>query len=447
MITPNLNMISSEATHELSNLEKLPIELIINIMLKMDIHDILKIGSTSRTLRAQANSNLLWVELIKRDFGQSEVDAYLKQQNLVFGKSRAKDYYRFLIEKKTMPSYLLNEVNTFSHDFLYFLNRFLFIKDDKDFPSDAVKALEAWLILTDDEKIAALDNTLTQVETLVSFLASSKLKSSNGETLLYLAVIYNHTVLATALLKKNDININQQGSFGNTILCVAASNGKTAVVSALLARNDIAVNMPNTNGNTPLHLAIMNRHTDVVNALIHHKNNHINQKNENGDTPLHLAVKHGHTDILQKLLACKEIDLNITNKDGNTALKDALRYLNIRVATLIIEHRLKSSKHVLLGQGIGICITIATGLILFLGFHIPVAFSVIGSLVSGVTSFALVRGIQDYQKNQENMQTLNIQPYEPAPLALKVLNAREDTAASVPKATATSTPKPVPAFQ
>jgi ankyrin repeat protein len=143
-----------------------------------------------------------------------------------------------------------------------------------------------------------------------------------------------YPVTAKLVDKKDDQNLN--------LLSIACRDNQIALVVALLKLDNINVNQENKNGNTPLHLACQNGNLLVVKALLDHPDIEVNRENNYGGTPLYMACLNGHIMIVKELLSRPDIDVNKGFNEINPLycacvfgrleiVKELLKHDNIRV--------------------------------------------------------------------------------------------------------------------
>jgi ankyrin repeat protein len=177
-----------------------------------------------------------------------------------------------------------------------------------------------------------------------------------NKNLLFIACQNNEVKAVDALLKLNDIRVNQEDQVGITPLCVACQNGHLQIVQKLLNQKDIQVN-----GHvlaSPLTAASKHGHYKVVRELLKHPsikvdpfilrsacaNGHLEVVQELLKYPgieldkdlLIMAGKNGHIKIVRELLKQPEIQVNY---DGGYVLRDACRDGNLPYVQELLKHK------------------------------------------------------------------------------------------------------------
>ena len=179
---------------------------------------------------------------------------------------------------------------------------------------------------------AAASNNVHQMESLMKYGLTPKLKNVVGETALHTAARMGQSEALSFLIHEGaeleakddqqqtplhkaaergfewgvrklvdfECEINAHDAQGHTPLHLAANAEGSREIIRYLILNDAKVNARNKDGDTPLMIAAMNGRLSNVEALIEF---HAGCFLENlmGMTALHLAAKHGQTNVLQKL--------------------------------------------------------------------------------------------------------------------------------------------------
>ncbi|MBA3661068.1 MAG: ankyrin repeat domain-containing protein [Gammaproteobacteria bacterium] len=157
-----------------------------------------------------------------------------------------------------------------------------------------------------------------------------------GATALYIASQNGHSDIVDILLKRHDININNECFNGTTPLYIAAYNGHLNIVEALLQHPQIKVNHAIKDSKaTALLIATQNGYLDIVIALLNHPNIDVNATLNKGTTALISAVQRGHVDIVRALLGRPDIEIDKQCDDGLTALTIAEKLDNKEIVNLI----------------------------------------------------------------------------------------------------------------
>ena len=118
------------------------------------------------------------------------------------------------------------------------------------------------------------------------------------------------------LIKKKDININEEDDYGWTALCFAFSLKYRCIPAAklLLKHPDIDVNKDiSIKGGKLIHTLCRGGRINDLKLLMTHYSLNINAVNAKGFTPLHIAIQKGHGDIIRLLLSDPRIDTEYFN--------------------------------------------------------------------------------------------------------------------------------------
>ncbi len=159
------------------------------------------------------------------------------------------------------------------------------------------------------------------VEALVSDSRCNitRVKSTDGSTALFIAVINRFLGIVELLLSSPDIDkiLNLPTIHGITPLAVAAWNGDVDMVKLLITYNAKVDPISTDNGGdgdgdgdddghgivisgSPLFMAARNGHMEVVKTLLN-EGADVNFANQEGCTPLRAAYEHGHFEIAEYL--------------------------------------------------------------------------------------------------------------------------------------------------
>jgi len=145
------------------------------------------------------------------------------------------------------------------------------------------------------------------------------------------------------LLKRDDIDINQDDDRGFTPLISAIANRNLEIVKLLISKKNININKFNHHFVTPLIYAILKRDTDIVKILLEKDDIDVNQSYDFSFTPLCLAISLNEIDIVKLLLAHKNIAINKMMPSGLNALNLAicignLGWDNLEIIKLLLNH-------------------------------------------------------------------------------------------------------------
>jgi ankyrin repeat protein len=131
--------------------------------------------------------------------------------------------------------------------------------------------------------------------------ADQEYESSDGFSVLDIAVHYGNSLVCTALLE-NGFNVNKQNSIDNeTAIFIATqnhyNNNNADILLQILIQNGGDPDLPNKNGDTPLILVASKKHADkkatdkeIVKLLIEYEAN-IEHRNDKGESALDVATK------------------------------------------------------------------------------------------------------------------------------------------------------------
>jgi ankyrin repeat protein len=156
--------------------------------------------------------------------------------------------------------------------------------------------------------------------------------------LLSIACRNNEVALVDALLKLDNINVNQANNTGTTPLYYACQNGNLMVVKALLARQDIEVNRENNEGVPPLYIACQNGHLMIVKELLSRQDIDVNKGPRNEINPLYGACQFGRLEIVQELLKHDNIRVNDCCL-GQSPLGYACEDGNLELVRELLNHK------------------------------------------------------------------------------------------------------------
>jgi ankyrin repeat protein len=170
--------------------------------------------------------------------------------------------------------------------------------------------------INSDLIIAANENDLDKVRSLLAEGADINARDSQGESALLAAPLTGNYEIVRELLNQG-ADVNVKGDNGYTILMSAASSGKIELLEELLKRG-ADVNAKDSNDNSALTLAIYRHHTDAAKLLIKNKAN-VNSTEKYGVTALMMAIITHNIEIVSELLS-RGADVTARNADNKTAL-------------------------------------------------------------------------------------------------------------------------------
>ncbi|MHB9147942.1 MAG: ankyrin repeat domain-containing protein [Candidatus Amoebophilus sp.] len=160
-----------------------------------------------------------------------------------------------------------------------------------------------------------------------------------GYTPLWLAILQKNERAVSALLEREDIDVNAINNNNErfTPLHLAISKGNEVAISALLARQDIDIKAQDKRRRTPLHRAAKKDNLIVMEKLIA-KGADINAKDEHGISPLYIAVSQGNETVTRMLLT-KNADVNVYSVYfGDTPLHIAIRGEYPEIVKLLLDN-------------------------------------------------------------------------------------------------------------
>lgn len=127
-----------------------------------------------------------------------------------------------------------------------------------------------------------------------------------------------------------------------------SANKVTAENVRFLISKGADVLLRDANGNFPVLFAVLNNKPEIFNVLVEAGGPDIVNLQQNyradGCSLLHIAVYNGHRDITERLISLGGL-LNARNKAGDTPLCDAVRTLNLSLASYLIEQGADVAKY------------------------------------------------------------------------------------------------------
>ena len=161
---------------------------------------------------------------------------------------------------------------------------------------------------------------------------------NSGVTPLHAAVVGNHLECVEELLSVADIEVNQAiHKDGRTALCIAASFGFCGCTRALLKAENIRVNQTAHDGQTALHFAAGWGQIESLRALLLAPGIDVNKRDMKGLTPLHLAAVNGRRGCVEVLLRVARVNVNLANNCAITPLHSAVLKNQLECVRLLLS--------------------------------------------------------------------------------------------------------------
>lgn len=159
------------------------------------------------------------------------------------------------------------------------------------------------------------------IKTLLNLNRDKKLASdASGNSWLHTAASFGRTEAVKLLLKRKDIDINQQSFYGATPLLCALDKRRRAVITVLL-RAGADVNITSRDGRSALFYATESSSEALTEDLLQ-RGARVGAVTDTGDSALHQACKNGQTKVVQVLLD-HGADPVLRAHDGRTPLHNA----------------------------------------------------------------------------------------------------------------------------
>ena len=138
-----------------------------------------------------------------------------------------------------------------------------------------------------------------------------------GQTLLHIACKYGKLNIVMYLIEQQNADPSAKDKIGWTPLHIACWHDKLQIAKYLIEEHNADVESRNNSGETPLHSACKHGNLDIVKYLCQ-LNANKDAKNEYGWTPLYFASKHGFFSTVQYLIS-QGADIHIRSNNGETA--------------------------------------------------------------------------------------------------------------------------------
>ncbi|XP_072046933.1 E3 ubiquitin-protein ligase MIB2-like [Amphiura filiformis] len=175
------------------------------------------------------------------------------------------------------------------------------------------------------------------VSVLLSANADKELTDKDGDAALAFSCFGNKPSVTKLLLKKG-CNPNAVNRVGRSCLHIAAGKGFSACVSALLMRDEIDVNKQDNDDMTSLMRAIESGDSPTIDLIVDEPAVDFTIKNKRGFNPLQYAALKGNAHSTERIVSkCKPDFVESHKEDGWTALHVAIFNNHTEVATALIE--------------------------------------------------------------------------------------------------------------
>ena len=143
---------------------------------------------------------------------------------------------------------------------------------------------------------------------LIQHKANPCMTNKGGESPLYLALRFSHSLASDLINRGADVNTIDY--LGNSPLHDQVLTASTENVAFLLSQKSIQVNIKDKLGRTPLFLAIMFSHYQTISLLLHNGANP-NEPSNIGETPISIALRLGNTYIIKALLLHQKVFVSV----------------------------------------------------------------------------------------------------------------------------------------
>ncbi|KAL8805252.1 MAG: hypothetical protein Q9200_005497 [Gallowayella weberi] len=169
--------------------------------------------------------------------------------------------------------------------------------------------------------------------------ATVNARNNAENTALFEAVYENHPEAVAILLKKPELNVNEEHLHNaeRTPLMFAVRDGYADIVSQLLEDPRIDVNKKALDGTTALSIAAKTGSSISVRFLLEHDSIDLDAVDHNGSSALIHAAIWDHSEIVKQLLSAGA-NSKIKDHNGGTALLRAIDNGNTAVVKIMLEH-------------------------------------------------------------------------------------------------------------
>jgi ankyrin repeat protein len=326
-----------------SLLERMPIDILLNIFSYLSPEAVANTAATSNSLKIAAGDNAFWKKKLERHFPSFFSKVKIGPTTnwyAEFCTAYEKEYKNLPQNIRKLFSYVKEKDNSS-------LTPILRLTDLNKKDAHGLLLFE-WIKKTDNQALLNHIYALAKSKFTTSVSGTDELSVTKtdgyGDTILHWAISCHQPADTIKSLISQGANIHYLSNGYNAIQ-LAAKNGQADVVESLITQFGAAINARDVAGATPIILAIEEGHEAVVNVLLNHNADltlalhtsiprHARYNVGAGDTPLHAAIKQGNINIIKALLA-KGADIH-TVADGRNALQLATEAGLAEIVELLI---------------------------------------------------------------------------------------------------------------
>ncbi len=147
----------------------------------------------------------------------------------------------------------------------------------------------------------------------------------------------NHHDIACLLVADHRINVNTQNKDGDSALHIASFCNSTQIATALLKRKDIDPTIKNSDHKSPMLIACTKGHADIITVLLNYDPALIHEKNRYGSDLFQITLINNRKKAATALLKHPGVDVFTRDSDSNTPLHWACSYDNEEVIDFILN--------------------------------------------------------------------------------------------------------------
>jgi len=136
----------------------------------------------------------------------------------------------------------------------------------------------------------------------------------DGNTVLALAIAYNHLDVVKVLVKKGKADLNATNCEGFNALLMAAGHGKRDIVAFLVEECHADVEARESHGRTALLQAAFYWKYDVVKYLVESAKARVDVRDGEGNTAMDYALKDKVTKLVDYFKGLEENNASLSNK-------------------------------------------------------------------------------------------------------------------------------------